>query len=447
MKWNAQRLNDTQVGVLTWVRDGCPDGVYVTGWEHRITARALERHGLVTLRGHGPSWTARITPMGHSWLKERTTDVAAQESDAAELLRQVAEAGGSLTVAATGQDLERWRRRVRATNRAPERPYGKRLVMKRVGYWAPNEHFIALADYFEELVTTRAVPVPARVARYHPVVRSYLDDRDWQYVSDEHLRRAGLILQAVAAEAERRGMQVLAAGDVARNEGQPIYKAPEGHLWLFIEEHEYSIEIREVAAKGGARRDHASRIDHRLPKWMERRRTEFLSTGRLQVILKGRMAPYDGLCFGDAPKRTVEVQLPALFGAIDRLQLEAKHADEDTDRKKNEEAARRDQERVRARAEFASRKRWEYFVELAERHDEAARFRAFLEVAEVASEALDGEARVAVKDYLAEIREGLRSRDPIESPGLLVPVIREPSDRELGEFIAERNGHVRNFAQ
>ncbi len=40
---NPAQLNQKQVDVLQWIRDGCPDGIYTDGYEHRIVARALQR--------------------------------------------------------------------------------------------------------------------------------------------------------------------------------------------------------------------------------------------------------------------------------------------------------------------------------------------------------------------------------------------------------------------
>lgn len=40
------QLNAAQLKVLTWVRDGAPDGVR-DGYEHRIVARTLHNRGLV----------------------------------------------------------------------------------------------------------------------------------------------------------------------------------------------------------------------------------------------------------------------------------------------------------------------------------------------------------------------------------------------------------------
>jgi hypothetical protein len=61
---NPAQLNRRQVEVLTWIGSGCPAGVYDDGYEHRIVARALAHRGLVTVTGHGGSWTAKITGAG-----------------------------------------------------------------------------------------------------------------------------------------------------------------------------------------------------------------------------------------------------------------------------------------------------------------------------------------------------------------------------------------------
>ena len=58
---NPAWLNQKQVEVLRWVEDGCPIGGDEEGYERRITARALERRGLIAIKGHGASWSASIT--------------------------------------------------------------------------------------------------------------------------------------------------------------------------------------------------------------------------------------------------------------------------------------------------------------------------------------------------------------------------------------------------
>lgn len=62
-------LNEKQLAVLNWVAEGRPKGVYEDGFEHRVTARALERRGLLSIRGHGPTWRATLTGDGRYYAK------------------------------------------------------------------------------------------------------------------------------------------------------------------------------------------------------------------------------------------------------------------------------------------------------------------------------------------------------------------------------------------
>lgn len=64
-------LNPPQLQVLSWVRNGCPDGVY-NDWSHRISARRLHNRGLVVAKGRGASWSATITDPGVHYVDHGT---------------------------------------------------------------------------------------------------------------------------------------------------------------------------------------------------------------------------------------------------------------------------------------------------------------------------------------------------------------------------------------
>lgn len=86
-------LNPSQLQVLSWVRDGCPDGVY-KDWSHRISAGTL--HSRIAyvcseMRGrNSPKISrskaaaqamARLFPaavVGNSWVSRRAPVVAAR---------------------------------------------------------------------------------------------------------------------------------------------------------------------------------------------------------------------------------------------------------------------------------------------------------------------------------------------------------------------------------
>ncbi len=74
-------LNDLQLEVLTWVRDGTPDGVY-DDYRPRIVARALHNRGLVDISGRGSSWTATVTTDGAYYLEHGEYPAAEESSPA-----------------------------------------------------------------------------------------------------------------------------------------------------------------------------------------------------------------------------------------------------------------------------------------------------------------------------------------------------------------------------
>lgn len=91
---------------------------------------------------------------------------------------------------------------------APSRPLGKKLSLHSVGGYGSKEQELCFVPHFRDSVEEQPVPVPERVHRYHPAVNEFIADKNWQYVTNEHVPRAARILQTVATEAERRGLRV-----------------------------------------------------------------------------------------------------------------------------------------------------------------------------------------------------------------------------------------------
>lgn len=59
----AKELTPRQRTVLQWVVDGCPTNLEVPS-TYKTTARTLEGHGLVKVKGHGKTWQATVTERG-----------------------------------------------------------------------------------------------------------------------------------------------------------------------------------------------------------------------------------------------------------------------------------------------------------------------------------------------------------------------------------------------
>ena len=203
---NPGWLSAKQIEVLQWVRDGCPTDDDTAGHERRITARALERRGLITIKGRGPSWAASITDAGRSRLAAASRQPTEAEVDA--LVRRVVAADGPVVFPYALEAHVRLKQLVEMSKPSPARPKGWKLEVRTTGPRDAERSEIALVRYFEELVEQVPVPVPGRVSAYHPAVKAYLADRDRQLVSREHVTRAARILQAIADEAPLRDLSV-----------------------------------------------------------------------------------------------------------------------------------------------------------------------------------------------------------------------------------------------
>lgn len=443
MARDPEQLNQTQVDVLKWVADGCPDGVYTDGWQHRIVARALHNRGLVSVAGNGSTWRATLTKAGRSWLDAPPTDILPGMAEVDQLVARVIEAGGVLKVsAAQGPELKRLLQLLRMSVHSANRPRGKKLEIRTAGYRYGPERTLELVDNLDELVEARAVPVPDHVAKYHPAVRQFLDRRDWQYVSKEHLSRAARILQAVADEAERRGFQVLETGKAKANKKQPAYKPVRGHIWLVTEHGDYSVTMKEIAGPGGRTVGYEERYRNKGPTWLSRRNTEFISTGKLDLVLDGRFTSYTGQHFRDAKTKTVEDRLPEVFAALDKYKLESDRREEEQHRAEAERQRLRDEAIARAKVEYVRHAKWEHFTTLVRRQTKVVRQRAFLDSAAEAINALPEDERVAAQRYLDEMREVVDASDPLHSPTLLMPNIGDPSNEQLAPFLPNRISYL-----
>lgn len=437
MAKNPQQLHQKQIDVLTWIGNGCPDGIYTEGWEHRIIARALERRGLVSVGGRGPTWVATITTAGRTWLDSPpvAAEIIPEESDADRLIDDVIAAGGTLHIPAADAEAKQWDKLVRLSLKSPKRPHGKKLMIARVGDWYSKEQQISFTERFEDYVTATPVPVPDRVAKYHPVVKHYLTDKQWQFVSQEHLSRAGRILQAVAVEAERRGLQVIVPSKAKQNQGQPQHKRVIGHLWIVTKQGEYSVEIKEIPGTGGAKRGYYSDYPKSTPRWISQRQTDFISTGRLDLVLDGPRTPYQGEHFRDARRTTVEDKLPDVFARLDTYALEANWAEQERIRVKAERQVRWEAAMVKAKEDYARHDRWEHFKALAKTSEKLRAYRSFMESAENAAMTLPMGEQVGTTTYLSEMRSIIDKLDPLATPTLIVPEVPEPKPEDLKPFL------------
>lgn len=439
MAQNAAQLHQKQVDVLRWIKDGCQDGIYTNGYEHRIIARALERRGLVAISGRGPTWTATITDAGIAWEAAPPEPVPSAESEADRLIERVLAANGQLLLVQDRAVETEHERLVRMSLKSSRRPRGRKLAMVSTGQYGYGPKQIMFVEHFDDFVDSVPVPVPRRVRSYHPSVRAYLDDKDWQFVTREHVARAARLLQSIAAEAPNRGIDVVVLRDVRRT--VPDYQArrlDRAHLIVRTQRGLYGVQVREISGPGATKRDRPGWNHRRTgPSWLDNRGWEFISTGKLELIVDGPGTKYNGDRYRDAKGTSVEDRLPEVFRSweIYRLQGEA----EELARQRREEDRRRRWEAAMelARRRYFEQARWDHFVALSQAWQDARRHRQFLAAVNDAVGRLDDQdpVREHVREQLAVVERLLEESDAVHDPALLVPTIGEPNPADLQPFL------------
>jgi hypothetical protein len=468
----AAPVNARQLEVLQWIADGCPNGV-MKDYTYKTTAVALQGRRLVTVTRKRGVWRAQLTAAGSYYLEcgrypedlraaghtaahrnpalQQHLPVdgprarpAARSSPASRtarvdvlaerLVAQVIRAGGVLQVGTSDEETD-YEQLIKAAKRAPSLPSGKQLRIRAIGPYGSDRSEIYLDEDFSARIAAGPVPVPQRVAAYHPAVAAYRADADRHEVSEASFGRASQILQALAAEAARRGYQVTHAGRHQRQYYSEFRRSlTHGQIRITIDGFAYPIRIRELGRKGGTPLPYTAH--QTLPRWQAVRHAEFLPSGALQLTIdNGYPRDRRPAEFKDTPKATVENLLPAL---LRELEIRAR------------EDSRRQQEKEQQAAQ--KRLRWERAMEQA-RHEfrEAGRIRELtmqLEAWRLAAD-LDGylsamreqiraltsdTERAAAENWLTWV-SGYRGRiDPLRH-SLRMPPDRKPSNEDLKPFM------------
>lgn len=434
---NAAWLSEKQIEVLDWIRAGCPTRGVEEDYGRRITARALQRRGLVDIRGNGESWTASITEAGLAW---KATHPEATQGDAQvdELIRDVVAADGRLELPKGDDTVRTYKELVRMSDHRPSRPRGWRLEVRTTGPWDDPRREVVLVRHFEDLVDALPVPVPGRVTRYHPAVKAFLGDRDRQWVSKEHVDRAAHILQAIVEEAPRRGLGVLNA-EQAKNVAGDSYHvraAERCRLALRSPAGVYGIRLKEVSAPSDEMVDPRRRYQRRTrAAWLDARNTEFIGTGILELIIDGPGTGYSGDRHRDAKTIPLEAKLPRVFRMIEIHRLQAEWRDQEREREATDRRRQWEAAMVDARARYDEQARWDAFDRSSRAWRAVTDGRGFLAAARRAIDGDPGAARHGLVAHLDFAERRLDELDPICDLELLVPEVPEPKPDDLRPYL------------
>jgi hypothetical protein len=415
-------LSEKQVELLRWIADGCPAS-RPGGEYYRISAAALRNRGLVTISGRGASWSAEVTAAGRDYLakadgpsppKPRQPNTLVTE----QLVSTVTEAGGSLTLPRlmrSDPDYVDYRSRVRLAERHGKVPEGKRL---RIEDLSCDEMRIELVDDPADIAQpTRPVLVPATIGTYHPVVREFKERSDRHEVSRAALPRVLRILQALVAEAERRGYTVQLAPEPQTHGGYGArdWTGPnDGHLVISARGLAVRVRVCEEGIQSRAYWTRQNRrFDPRRRTWTLPSLTEFeaKATGRLVLEFVNAYWP-DGRVhrWADRKAWTLEDKLPDVLRGVevcvaDYEERQRQAAHEAAERHRAQEAAAEE-----ARKRRAYQQRADVLAEQVSRWRACQDIRDYCRAAEAAHPADPGTA-----DWVGWARAHADTIDPLRT--------------------------------
>ncbi|WP_433625783.1 hypothetical protein [Nocardia sp. CA-120079] len=384
-----------------------------------------------------------ITDAGRKWHAAPPAAVLPDESDADRLIARVLAAGERLVLEHDREVEESHKRLVALSLKSPSRPRGKKLEMISTDHWGRGPKAIVFTEHFDDLVEARPVPVPERIAKYHPAVKAFVADKDWQFVSSDHVPRAARILQAIAVEAAARGIDATKPDFAAKGKGNHQSRdLGRCHLALRTPAGVYGLQIKEIAASGAPKVE-PRRWNQRKtqPSWIEYRGWEFISTGKLELLVRGPGSGYNGDHYRDAKTITVEAKLPEVFRAFEIHKLRADWREQEREREKADRRRRWEAAMVVAKERYFEHARWEHFKDCSREWQSVSQYRGFLTAAREAAERYDGIDRGAILRQLDEAERSVDALDPILQLSRIVPGLPEPKPEDLKPFLQGWSPH------
>lgn len=382
-------LNETQVSVLEWIGLGCPPEVY-EGVEHRITAAALVRRGLVIVEGRGPSWSATITTQGRAYLDRIASPNAPlprqpNVSVTQQLVDTVIAAGGTATFPRRSYGFPGevdFERRAGLAHRFGKVPPGKQLVVTK----HRDEIEISLVDAPHSApAAPDVVNVPERVARFHPLAGTFRTDRSRHEVSRAQLGRASRLVHALVTEAERRGHTVKLSPTSTPHYGQPRWSGPnDGHLVISTDECAVTLRIFEegLGSRSYWEHENLQRVPSSTGVYLPRNRPlsdyEAKASGRLCIELLGYYRnTYRTRRWADRRSWRIEDKLGEVLWEIEVRSAESKIAREAAELEASQREGRWQAAMHAAEAELIEHRRGTAVREQAAAWAEAERIRAY----------------------------------------------------------------------
>ncbi|MFT8356343.1 MAG: hypothetical protein ABF780_02685 [Bifidobacterium aquikefiri] len=411
-------LNKKQLAVLRWVGEGRPKGVYENGFDHRVTARALERRGLLSVQGHGRSWRASLTDEGRYYLghgsyppsedpdttevKLATTSPPASEptyKPVDDLLDRLESEGGVLRFDAPS-DAERigYVRAVRQLRFSGGLGSQRRL---KVTGTRRGPLTIELIQFSTQAEMPPQIPMSAEADRNRPEIQALIEHASLLAVDEATRPRAWALVQGISEECVRRGWTL------------SVDKDPS--FLITVGEDSYRCVLSEERVKRDVYTD--KDLTERKYEWQRVSPTRMeVWSGRLKLELD---PGYNSRWWADRQRWTLVSKLPEFFDIIEewshaaqdrREKLEAYHAKQV---KEWEEAI------PKAREAYLLKLNADRARQQAEQWDRAAQLRSYSQAIRHQAEEFDEQAQRHVLEWATWIDEHADRIDPLNDKSQL----------------------------
>ncbi|UTX52089.1 hypothetical protein [Leucobacter aridicollis] len=458
-------LNTAQLEVLTWVRDGAPDGVY-EGYEHRIVARALHNRGLVEVKGHGKQWQASITEDGAYYAdhgdyppQEDSERPAADEKapspaerpsrDSAPApaprkpaVRKQGPTAAMMTalLAAPDNRIEidydehhRYEQLAKTAERFKKVPEGMQVTVE--SDWRKRTVCVRLHPLPEwRMRVLDPVPVPASLRGASEVVKNLRDREDFE-ISASEKNRALRLAQALVAEAELRGHKAKFIKPPPKDRWGYVQKHDrnQGHLMLVLGPDEYRLSlfqisknVEHVLSKTEAKR---AEQGHWVQKW------DVVPTERLGIRVETHGVSFWGSEWKDTADRPLEDSLAQVLQELELRHEAEERSREAAERARIERQRRWEIAREQAVQELTDSHRAKELAEQAKRWKRAADIREYADAVEQRALAEpDDDARREALEWAQWAREYADRVDPLRQR-LRLPETPKATEKALQPFM------------
>lgn len=463
---HSDPINHTQLAVLKWVADGCPDGVMPEGGTRKTSAKALQWRRLLKVSAKGGAWSATLTDAGHHYLthgsypdghwttrkhgaapssrpqrkpaaRSRTADslrphrakvTNKQLRPVDQLIADVMAAGGRLEVVRKDDKGPSYETLVKSAIRFNKVPAGKILVVERGARW--GEATIVLTEPPEWMtVALDPIPVPDRVSKFHPAL-TQVRARATGKQNSPLRQRGHRILHAIATTCAARGFEVAAA--VSRDHyGNRTQQKPPHDLNITVSGRTFTVSVTEPTKRVEHQPTPAELRQAEKYSWTTYPKYDYVPAGLLKVevgggpaVRKGAWTDRDG-SLTDLAQILQEIELRTAYAKARRLERERQDREKRQRWEKAMDVGRqRYDEHHRASVLYKQLGSWRRAQEL-DRYLDAMRARA---------QTLPAEQHHDARQWIAWALRHREAIDPL-SGTLAMPPIPDPKPEDLKSYL------------